>query len=126
MKTAYVLMAHGSPDTQWQQPFQELEAHLKQRAEARVEMAYMELCDPLLEDTIANLDKEGFERIDILPLFFAVGRHLRKDVPAQIEAMSERHPGLSIQLMPPVGQHPAFTDALIRIIEEGIGGQNVD
>ncbi|MCM2132178.1 sirohydrochlorin chelatase [Larsenimonas rhizosphaerae] len=126
MTKAYILLAHGSPDEQWQQPFRDLEKRLQTRSSAQLRMAYMELCDPLLEDVVAELHQGGAQDIDILPLFFAVGRHLREDVPGQVDALSIRFPTLALNLLPPVGQHPAFTDALIRIVEEGISGQKVD
>ena len=74
---ALILLAHGSRDPRWREPFEALEATLASRLKRPTRLAYMELCDPLLTDTIDALAADGAARIDILPLFFAAGRHLR-------------------------------------------------
>lgn len=118
MSDALILLAHGSRDSRWQAPFDRLARALALRLEKPLRMAYMELCEPSLEATVAELELTGYQRADILPLFFAAGRHLREDVPRQIEALRVRHPSLSLELLAPVGEHPAFADALVSIIEE--------
>lgn len=70
---------------------------------------------------MAELAAEGVERAEILPLFFAAGRHLRKDVPGQVEALGEAHPEVQLTLLPPVGEHPAFVEALAAVIAERAG-----
>lgn len=118
MTNALIVLAHGSTDPRWQAPFETLENRLKERMATPVRLAYMELCDPLIEDVVTELHAEGHEHIDILPLFFAAGRHLREDVPAQLDAMRKTHQGLSLSLLDPVGQHPAFADTVVAIVEE--------
>lgn len=117
MNDALILLAHGSRDPRWRAPFDELADALTARSQVPLRLAYMELCEPSLETTAAELEAAGCRRADILPLFFAAGRHLREDVPGQIEALHTAHPGLSLELLAPVGAHPAFVDALAGIIE---------
>lgn len=118
MTRALILLAHGSSDANWRAPFESLAAALEQRFSTPPVLAYMEICEPSLETTAASLSAQGIERADILPLFFAAGRHLRKDVPAQVEALNAEHEGLELTLLPPVGQHPAFVEALAAVIVE--------
>nr|WP_106475569.1 CbiX/SirB N-terminal domain-containing protein [Phytohalomonas tamaricis] len=118
MNKALILLAHGSPDSRWQAPFEALESQLKPRVSTRLRLAYMELCEPSLETVVEELSKEGFDTLDILPLFFAAGRHLREDVPAQLEALNQHYPKVSLSLLEPVGQHQAFTNAIVNIVEE--------
>ncbi|RKQ95867.1 sirohydrochlorin cobaltochelatase [Kushneria sinocarnis] len=117
MNKALILLAHGSTDPRWQAPFQTMEERVRARMSMPVRLANMELCDPLLEDVVASLIREGHQHIDILPLFFAAGRHLREDVPAQLDALREAHPSVTLDLLDPVGQHPAFIEAVIHIVE---------
>ncbi|MEC9484237.1 MAG: CbiX/SirB N-terminal domain-containing protein [Halomonas sp.] len=117
MDNALILLAHGSRDPRWRAPFDSLAAALAARLEKPLRMAYMELCEPSLETVAAELEAAGCRRGEILPLFFAAGRHLREDVPAQIDALHRAHPQLALTLLPPVGEHPAFVDALAGIIE---------
>lgn len=118
MTTALIVLAHGSTDSRWQAPFETLEQRLKERMTTPVRLAYMELCDPLIENVVAELHAEGFNNIDILPLFFAAGRHLREDVPGQLDALHQEHPELSLTLLDPVGQHPSFADVVVSIVAE--------
>lgn len=115
---ALILLAHGSRDPRWREPFEALETTLASRLKRPTRLAYMELCDPLLTDTIDALAADGVARIDILPLFFAAGRHLREDVPAMLEESQHQHPDCPISLLDPVGAHPAFVEALIQIVEQ--------
>ncbi|WP_346796692.1 CbiX/SirB N-terminal domain-containing protein [Halomonas sp. Bachu 37] len=116
-----ILLAHGSSDPQWREPFETFHRTLRQRLATPVHLAYMELSEPSLESTVAGLADEGAAELEVLPLFFAAGRHLRKDVPAQIDALRHKHPHVSLTLLPPVGEHPAFVDALATVIAEQAG-----
>ncbi|MDN3557184.1 sirohydrochlorin chelatase [Halomonas maura] len=121
MRSALILLAHGSSDPHWRAPFENLATALAERLTTPLRLAYMELCEPSLETTVAELEAAGIARAEILPLFFAAGRHLRKDVPGQVAALGEAHPGLALTLLPPVGEHPAFVDALATVIAEQAG-----
>lgn len=117
MQHALILLAHGSRDPHWRAPFDALAEALSERLQTPLRLAYMELCEPSLESVAAKLDAAGCRQADILPLFFAAGRHLREDVPGQIEALRAVHPALDLELLAPVGEHPAFVDALGGVIE---------
>lgn len=121
MPYALILLAHGSSDPHWRAPFERLAEALARRLETPLRLAYMELSEPSLETTVAELATAGVERAEILPLFFAAGRHLRKDVPGQVAALADAHPGIELHLLPPVGEHPAFVEALAAVIAEQAG-----
>ncbi|WP_025733416.1 sirohydrochlorin chelatase [Carnimonas nigrificans] len=120
MQQYLIILAHGSTDPKWQAPFAAMETRLRERLGDHVRLAYMELCSPLLEEVVEEIahTASGQQRVDILPLFFAAGRHLRHDVPAQINALTAKFPQLSLELLPPVGQHPAFIDVVAEIVAE--------
>ncbi|QEA38015.1 cobalamin biosynthesis protein CbiX [Pistricoccus aurantiacus] len=117
MSHALILLAHGSRDPRWRAPFEELTATLAARSATPLRLAFMELSEPSLESTAAELENAGVTQADVLPLFFAAGRHLREDVPGQLEALRQANPGIRLDLLAPVGDHPAFVDALASIIE---------
>lgn len=117
MQHALILLAHGSRDPRWRAPFDDLAVALAARLETPLRLAYMELCEPSLESVAAELEAAGCRQADILPLFFAAGRHLREDVPGQIDVLRAVHSTLDLKLLAPVGEHPAFVDALAGIIE---------
>lgn len=119
--TATVLLAHGSTDPKWLEPFNGMLGQIREGLTSeRVELAYMELAEPSLEGQIRGLAAEGFRCIEVLPLFFAAGRHLRKDVPAMIAAvqneLKENGIDISIVLQKPVGLDPEVAAAIQRIV----------
>lgn len=124
-KTANILLAHGSRDPKWKIPFQDMTQAIKQHEmssldqsqEMIVELAYMELCEPSLESMCEKLSKQGIELINIYPVFFAAGIHLRVDVPKQLKAI-EAEFGVRTKLHPPVGQEKAVQDAITQVILE--------
>lgn len=124
MKSANILLAHGSRDPQWQEPFQQMLASIRFDDQAshesgseatRIELAYMELCQPSLEETCNKLKQDGYEDIHIYPVFFAAGRHLRVDVPKQLQELEQKL-AIKTQLHPPIGQEKAVQQAITQVI----------
>ncbi|ASP38676.1 cobalamin biosynthesis protein CbiX [Bacterioplanes sanyensis] len=117
MKAA-ILLAHGSSDPNWLAPFDQLLARIRQQLDddTHVRLAYMELAQPTLAEQVAELVTTGAHHIDVLPLFFAAGRHLRRDVPAMIEDLMRRHPSVTIELHAPVGLEPEVSAAISQVV----------
>ena len=114
-----ILLAHGSPDPLWKEPFESLYqdvCHIY--GEGNVSLAYMELTSPSLEDIVAGLT-ESLRMVAVLPLFLAVGRHLRHDVPAQINALQRED--LQIELLPPIGDDSLVKEAMQAVIANHLG-----
>src|SRR5690606_11826334 len=103
-KPAVILLAHGSSDPRWRQTFENLAAPTLASVEG-ASIAYMELCEPSLQEVVRNGQRRGIEEFSVVPLFLAAGRHLRKDIPEMIRAL-EQELGVSIHLTPPVGESP--------------------
>ncbi len=113
-----ILLAHGSRDPNWARPFETLVSRIQKRTQA-VSLAYMELAEPTLEQAVAKLHQQNPQgRIAVLPLFFAAGRHLRKDVPGQIECL-RLETGAQVELLPPIGEHELFA----RFVEDLVVSQ---
>ena len=119
---ASILLAHGSSDANWLAPFQTLLEHIRSELHdsERVELAYMELAEPSMEQSITELVKQGYQQVDILPLFFAAGRHLRKDVPNMLEALQQQlqQQGHQVELTlhPPIGLEPEMASAISQVV----------
>lgn len=119
---ASVLLAHGSSDAQWLAPFSQLLNGIRDGLDAgtRVELAYMELAEPSLTGQVRALAHAGYQHIDVLPLFFAAGRHLRHDVPRMLkelqDALAQEGVPVRIELHSPVGLEPEVADAISRVV----------
>ena len=117
-----ILLAHGSPDPTWKKPFESLYDRAISRFGAeRSSLAYMELTEPSLEYVVQHLDKR-VKKVAVLPLFFAVGRHLRYDVPAQIESL--KRDDLEIDLLSPIGEDDIVKQAMDQVIAHHLGNHD--
>ncbi|SBT18798.1 sirohydrochlorin cobaltochelatase [Marinomonas gallaica] len=109
-----ILLAHGSSDPRWKIPFEQLLARVTGVvSEDKVTLAYMELCKPSIEDVLAILPPET-ANIAVFPLFFAQGRHLRVDVPKQLEELNTEQRTLT--LLNPIGDDPEVVSAMEKAI----------
>ncbi len=114
--TRILLLAHGSSDRRWCETFEALaRPTLDALPEARI--AYMELSEPSLESQVEQAAAEGIKDIRVVPLFLAAGRHLRRDVPAMLEALKARL-DIDVILLPPIGENPRLAHALKGIVTE--------
>ena len=60
----------------------------------------------------------GVESVRILPLFLAGGGHLSTDLPEQVAAVEKAHPGLKVEVLPPIGEHPRFAELIQTLARE--------
>ncbi len=111
-----ILLAHGSRDPRWRATFEEGLAVIAARLDRPVSLAYMEMASPSLEDVVESAYKSGIRRFEIFPLFFAEGRHLLEDVPAQVRALEQRCQGSVISLGAAAGTRTGFWDFMAAMI----------
>ena len=110
---ALVLFAHGARDPEWAEPFRRIQTAIRmRRANAAVELAFLEFMQPPLAETIAKLVGNGHHRITIAPLFMAQGGHLRNDLPKLLDSVRTHNPDIEITLLPAVGDVETILNAI--------------
>ncbi|QGZ60852.1 sirohydrochlorin chelatase [Paraburkholderia acidisoli] len=111
-----ILFGHGARDARWQEPFQRLAAKLgAARGNAGpVSLAFLELMTPSLPDAIDAQIAGGCTAITVIPVFFGQGGHVRRDLPALIDACQARHPGVTLRCAGAVGEDDAVLDAVVQ------------
>lgn len=113
MRSALVLFAHGARDPEWSVPFRKIQRKVAARCpDLTVELAFLELMPPALDEVLEQLAASGHERITIAPLFMAQGGHLKQDLPKLLDSLRQRHPGISLELLPAVGEVEPVLDAV--------------
>lgn len=111
--TAFILIAHGAREPAWAVPLRRVcESVVAQAPDLRVELAFMELMPPDIAECADKLAAEGFTRILVVPLFIARGGHLTRDVPQQLDELHRKHPQVTFELAPPVGEADAVVQAM--------------
>lgn len=113
MGSAVILFAHGARDSEWRAPLEAVRREVAQRLPGvRVELAFLELMEPSLEDAVDRLAGEGIVRITLAPLFLAPGGHLKRDLPARVDALSKRYPQVSWRVTPALGEAQELQGAI--------------
>lgn len=110
---AIILFGHGARDPQWAEPMRRLAAMLKvQHPDVRVELAFLELMQPSLPTCVENLVLNSITSIQVVPIFFGQGGHLKHDFPRLMQDMQATHPQASITATQAVGQWDAVWEAI--------------
>ncbi|MFY7854980.1 MAG: sirohydrochlorin chelatase, partial [Rubrivivax sp.] len=65
-----------------------------------------------LPEAAAALHAQGCRRLCVLPMFLGVGGHVRKDLPALLEAIAHAHPDLAVRLSPAIGEQDDVVQAM--------------
>jgi sirohydrochlorin cobaltochelatase len=121
MKTALVLFAHGARAASWAAPFERLrDLSAARLPDCVVRLAFLELMEPRLPETVADLLAQGIGEVTIVPVFLGQGGHLLRDLPLLAEGLRAAHPGLKLTVAGAVGEDPgvlaAMTDYCVRSI----------
>lgn len=115
--TPIILFAHGSRDPRWGETLNQLQAALEQQAAAQgractVRQAFLELMEPRLPQVLAELGAQGATKVAVLPVFWAEGGHVLRDLPALIAQTQQVHPQLQVQVWPVLSRWPGLLDWL--------------
>lgn len=117
MHTAFVLIAHGSRDPAWAEPF------LRLARDVGAHLAFIEMGSPTVEEAVTHAIAGGARAVRLLPLFMAVGRHVRHDIPACVERVRAAHPACTIEILPCLGENEQFWSALAEFVRAQMAEQ---
>ena len=125
MKEGLVLFAHGSREPGWAEPFEKIARALKRRSPGMaVELAYLEVMKPSLDEALASLAAAGAQRVRIVPVFLGAGGHIKHDLPKLARAARTRHPTVEIVLEKTIGERTETIEALAAVISNGISNRS--
>ena len=111
---AIVLFGHGARDDRWREPFDRLASLWGvQHPNVRVELAFLELMQPSLEEAITSQVSAGATEVVVVPVFFGQGGHLRNDFPVLLSACQEKFVEIKLSSTPAVGEDEAVLQAII-------------
>jgi sirohydrochlorin ferrochelatase len=111
--TGYVVFAHGSSIASANDAVRAVAADLAKRGGLEaVEAAFLEGGKPDLAGAVDALGAR-VSRVVVIPYFLTLGLHLQRDLPRLVEAVRRAHPGLTIEVTPPLDGHPAMADVLL-------------
>lgn len=108
-----VLFAHGSRDPRWAEPLDRLGQAIRARDPGvAVATAFLELHPPTLQAAVTGLVAQGVADITVLPVFWATGGHVRRDLPQLLAQAQAAHPGIRLAALPVLSELPGVLEAV--------------
>ena len=106
MKTAILMMAHGSRITKANDAAREVATMVQEMTGFEiVEVSFRELHEPNIQLGIDACVARGAQRILLMPYFLFMGAHVQHDLPEEIIEAQKRHPGLIMEMGGHLGAH---------------------
>jgi sirohydrochlorin ferrochelatase len=114
MKTAVLIVAHGSRNPAAEKEFLQIVEQLRQTLTYPIlQYAWLEMSQP---DIVTGLDlckEQGAEKIVLMPYFLNLGNHVIKDIPAIVEAWQKSNPLIEVM----VARHLGISDLLLELVQ---------
>jgi sirohydrochlorin cobaltochelatase len=110
-RSAILLFAHGAREPDWARPFEHLRDRLRSEG-LRVELAYLEIMKPTLEEAVRTLAADGSRSVSVVPLFLAQGKHLKRELPEMVAKLRERHAHIDFRVTSALGEEPEILAAI--------------
>jgi sirohydrochlorin ferrochelatase len=121
MKTAILMMAHGSRIAEANDAAREVAAMVTDMTGFDiVEVSFRELHEPDIQQGIDACVARGAERILLMPYFLFMGAHVQHDLPEEIVAAQKRHPGLVMEMGSHLGAHRKLAEIETERIGEAL------
>ena len=111
---AIILFGHGARDIRWREPFDTLASLWRaQHTGIPVELAFLEMMQPSLEEAVRSLSLQGVTQIIVVPVFFGQGGHLRNDFPVLLKECQAKFPQITLSATSAVGEDQAVLQAIV-------------
>jgi len=111
-----LVVAHGSRRAESNDEVRQLTDCLASRtgeAFDRVSCAFLELAEPSIPDGLRADISAGADTIVVVPYFLSAGRHVIRDIPAEVEMVRQEHPAVAITLAPYLGAASGLVELLL-------------
>jgi len=119
MKTAVLLMAHGSRIAEANDAVREIAAMIKEMTTFdTVEVSFREQHQPDIQQGIDTCAAQGMERIILMPYFLYMGAHVREDLPAEMAVAQQRYPHIEFVMGRHLGAHRKMAEVVVERISE--------
>lgn len=115
MKTALLVMVHGSPRPVANADMFRVVEEVKTRGVFDdVQVGFMECNTPTIPEAVAACAEHGAEKVIAVPYFLHTGTHVADDLPTLLDEAQAEYPHLQFQMGRYLGTSPLLTDILAR------------
>lgn len=117
-KKAVLLLGHGSRLHDANETLRTVARAVQEKTGIALVMpAFLQIEKPGISEAVDIISAKGFNEITVMPYFLYSGAHVTSDIPGELSAAKEKHPGLKVSVTPNLGFH----DKLIEIVLERLG-----
>ena len=121
MKTAILLMAHGSRIPEANDAVHEIAAMVKEMTGYDiVEVSFREQHLPNIQQGIDACVAKGAKRVILMPYFLFVGAHVQEDLPEEMSRARERYPRVEFAMGTHLGAHRKLAEVEVERIVESL------
>ena len=121
MKTAILLMAHGSRISEANNAVHEVAQMVQKMSGFEiVEVSFREMHAPNIQTGIDACVAKGAQRILLMPYFLFMGAHVLHDLPEEIEEARKRYPSLVMEMGGHLGAHSKLAEIETQRIDEAL------
>lgn len=121
MKTAILLMAHGSRIAAANDAVREIAAMVREITGYEiVEVAFREQHLPNIQQGIDACVARGAERVLLMPYFLFVGAHVQEDLPEEMAEARRRYPQVAFAMGGHLGVHRKLAEVAVDRIAEAL------
>jgi len=121
MKTAVLLMAHGSRIPDANDAVRDIAAMVKEMTTIDiVEVSFREQHLPNIQQGIDACVEAGAARIILMPYFLYMGAHVREDLPGEMAEAKQRYPRVEFVMGGHLGAHRKLAEIVAERIAEAM------
>jgi sirohydrochlorin ferrochelatase len=121
MKRALIVVSHGSRREASNDEVKRLALQLsvhQQNSFDDVSAAFLEIAEPSIPDGIAAAIERGADEVTVLPYFLSAGRHVTRDIPAEVDKACGLNADAVIRIAPYIGRAPEMADIVLRLVSD--------
>jgi sirohydrochlorin ferrochelatase len=120
MRTALLLIAHGSRHAEANADLHHVADQLQQRGHPVVVASFLELAEPDILAGGRQCVASGATRVVLVPYFLSAGVHVRRDLRQARDELAKEFPQVEFLLAEALGRHPLLLDVVEQRAREAV------
>ncbi|MBC3515700.1 sirohydrochlorin chelatase [Neobittarella massiliensis] len=116
--TGTLIVAHGSREKTTEKTFEAIIEMVRQKVTPPLESAYMEFSEKNIATGLQRLVDQGVDHVRVVPYFLFSGIHIKEDIPGEVQAFCDCHPGVTVTMGKALGEDPRIADVLAQRVAE--------
>jgi len=119
VKTAIVILGHGSRSKGADDPIRQAAARIRNNGSYEMVVhAFLQHASPSLSDVLEDCIRQQIEKVVVVPFFMQPGAHVATDIPELVRSAEKKYPNLELVVTDYAGGHPFMVDIIADLIKK--------